>query len=180
MSAAPRAGPARVRPATRVASLAFAAFLGWNAGALVRGPWRELDVPRERWRAALTLGERERVERWLSENETRYGFRAGYPVELLRAIEHEVPLDGVVNALVPSAPPACAGMFPMLQALCFPRQFLPLSSIPADWPRSAQDYDPRIYILACGPQRPADLAPTFLPVVAGADWDLWRCREGPP
>lgn len=167
------------RPVTRLATLAFAAFLAWNAGALVRASWGELGAPLERWRAALTLDERERVERWLAENEPRYGFRPGCPLELLRLIERAVPLDGVVHVLG-SFREAQAGVFPILQALCYPRLFEPLFAMPADWPRSAEDYDPRIHVLAFGAERPAELAPAFVRVESGVDWDLWRCREGPP
>jgi hypothetical protein len=172
--------PARgSRPATRLATCACAAFLAWNAGALARGTWSELAVPLERWRAALTLDERERVERWLAENEPRYGFRPGWPLELLRLIERAVPADSVVHVLGSFREPA-AGVFPMLQALCQPRLFEPLFAMPADWPRSPEDYDPRVHVLAFGAERPADLSPAFVRVESGVDWDLWRCREGPP
>jgi len=176
---APRPVERASRPLTRLATLAFTLFLAWNAGALARTAWGELDAPLERWRAALTLGERERVERWLAENEPRYGFRSGYPLELLRLIERAVPPDGVVHVLGSFRDPL-AGVFPMLQALCYPRLFQPLFAMPADWPRSAEDYDPRIHVLAFGAGRPADLGPAFVRVESGAEWELWRCREGPP
>jgi len=174
----------------RLASVAFVAFLGWNAGVGGRMLLREV-TPSDAadWKAALTLGERQRVERWLARNEARYGFRPGYPLELLERIETLVPEDGIVNLMGPfphtengvivGADPA-AGVFPILQALCYPRLFQPLLEIPPGWPRGAEDYDPRIHILTFAAERSCELGPTFERIARGPDYVLWRCREGPP
>lgn len=164
--------------ARRLLALAFALFWGWNALSGALWSARQLDVPRERWRAALTLDEEQRAERWLRENEGRYGFRTGYPLDLLHALRELVPEDAVVT-VVGSFQERAAGGFPLLQALCFPRRFEPLIDMPEGWPRSAADYDPRIHVVTFGSGAGRDLSESFVRLAGADDWTLWRCREGP-
>ncbi len=176
---APGAHGAPGRARTLLGTLAVLGALGWSALAGARQTARALDLPADDWRAALTLGERARIERWLTANEARYGFRPGYALELLRTLERDVPHDGIVSAVGSFREPA-AGVFPMLQALSYPRLFLALPALPAGWPRSRADYDPRQFVLAFGTERPRELPAAFERVSEGVDWELWRCREGPP
>lgn len=164
--------------ARRLLALGFALFWGWNALSGALWAARELDVPAERWRAALTLDEDQRVERWLRENEERYHLRPGYALELLHALRQLVPEDARIS-VVGSFQEREGGVFPLLQALCFPRLFDPLVDLPAGWPRSARDYDPLIHVVTFGSGAGRDLSATFVRLAGAADWTLWRCREAP-
>ena len=165
-------------PWTKVLALVFALFLGWNAGVGARIVWRH-SPGAEDLRAALSWNEEQRVEHWLERSEKLYGFRSGYPVEILDVVRTHVPADGILNAMGSFQEPA-AGVFPMIQALCYPRLVVPLADVPAGWPRTDADYDARIHVLEFGEQRGRDLTPTFHKVVEGEDYVLWRCREDPP
>lgn len=164
----------------RVLTFAFAAFLAWNAGLGGRSLWRAVAlVPNSSWHAALTLDEDERIHRWLKENEGRYSFRDGYPVELLELLEAQTPEDAVISIMGSIQDPS-AGVFPFLQALLFPRFFQVLVDIPEGWPKTAADWDPRIHVLEFGPERGRELDGIFVKIAEGEDYDLWRCREEPP
>ena len=163
-----------------LAAALLAFLLGWNAllGAKLAF---EASVPREPRDLvhALTWGERERIDQWLARSEPAYGLPAGYGRAVLEAVERHVPPDGTLVACGPFREPTWR-IFPVVQALCYPRLVEALEAFPSGWPARPEDYDPRIHVATFGTTLDLDLAPSFERLEAHEHFALWRCREGPP
>lgn len=166
------------RRATKLASvigIALLFFLGWRAvwaGSRLVDELAEL-APGELV-DGVRLSEDERIHRWLTSHEERWGLRPGSQVELFELLRSELPGTAIVDLVAERREAALA--FPHMAPLLFPRQLRLLESTGPGLPAATPSADPDLYRLEYASAVGGEPGDSYELVAEGTDYRLWHCR----